>query len=249
MTITHEDELNGLKEIGRIVANTMHGMARAMEPGMKTRELDDIGRALLDLEGAVPAPEQVYDFPGATCISVNEEIAHGIPSGRVILAGDLVNIDVSASKNGFFADTGATFRVGTVKPSLDRLCKDGKRAMEIGIRQVGSNRPLAGIGKAVGRFASDHGYTLIQNLASHGVGRSLHEYPSEIATWPTRREKRRMNKGLVLTVEPFLSTGGLWAAERDDEWTLYSEPVAPVVQYEHTVVATDRGPIVVTLPD
>ncbi|WP_341233509.1 type I methionyl aminopeptidase [uncultured Sulfitobacter sp.] len=249
MTITHEDELNGLKEIGRIVANTMHGMARAMEPGMKTRELDDIGRALLDLEGAVPAPEQVYDFPGATCISVNEEIAHGIPSGRVILAGDLVNIDVSASKNGFFADTGATFRVGTVKPSLDRLCKDGKRAMEIGIRQVGSNRPLAGIGKAVGRFASDHGYTLIQNLASHGVGRSLHEYPSEIATWPTRREKRRMNKGLVLTVEPFLSTGGLWAVERDDEWTLYSEPVAPVVQYEHTVVATDRGPIVVTLPD
>ncbi|NOR31539.1 MAG: type I methionyl aminopeptidase [Sulfitobacter sp.] len=249
MTITHEDELNGLKEIGRIVANTMHGMARAMEPGMKTRELDDIGRALLDLEGAVSAPEQVYDFPGATCISVNEEIAHGIPSERVILAGDLVNIDVSASKNGFFADTGATFRVGTVKPSLDRLCKDGKRAMEIGIRQVGSNRPLAGIGKAVGRFASDHGYTLIQNLASHGVGRSLHEYPSEIATWPTRREKRRMNKGLVLTVEPFLSTGGLWAAERDDEWTLYSEPVAPVVQYEHTVVATDRGPIVVTLPD
>jgi methionyl aminopeptidase len=249
MTITHEDELNGLKEIGRIVANTMHGMARAMEPGMKTRELDDIGRALLDLEGAVSAPEQVYDFPGATCISVNEEIAHGIPSERVILAGDLVNIDVSASKNGFFADTGATFRVGTVKPSLDRLCKDGKRAMEIGIRQVGSNRPLAGIGKAVGRFASDHGYTLIQNLASHGVGRSLHEYPSEIATWPTRREKRRMNKGLVLTVEPFLSTGGLWAVERDDEWTLYSEPVAPVVQYEHTVVATDRGPIVVTLPD
>ncbi|TNJ40691.1 type I methionyl aminopeptidase [Phaeobacter sp. B1627] len=249
MTITHEDELNGLKEIGRIVANTMHGMARAMEPGMKTRELDDIGRALLDLEGAVSAPEQVYDFPGATCISVNEEIAHGIPSERVIHAGDLVNIDVSASKNGFFADTGATFRVGTVKPSLDRLCKDGKRAMEIGIAQVGSNRPLAGIGKAVGKFASDRGYTLIRNLASHGVGRSLHEYPSEIATWPTRRERRRMNKGLVLTVEPFLSTGGLWAAQGDDEWTLYSEPAAPVVQFEHTVVATDRGPIVVTLPD
>lgn len=249
MTITHEDEFNGLKEIGRIVANTMHGMARAMEAGMKTRELDDIGRALLELEGAVSAPEQVYDFPGATCISVNEEIAHGIPSERFIRAGDLVNIDVSASKNGFFADTGATFRVGTVKPSLDRLCKDGKRAMEIGIRQVGSNRPLAGIGKAVGKFASDRGYTLIQNLASHGVGRALHEYPSEIATWPTRREKRRMNKGLVLTVEPFLSTGGLWAAERDDEWTLYSEPAAPVVQFEHTVVATDRGPIVVTLPD
>lgn len=249
MTITHEDELNGLREIGRIVANTMHRMARATEPGMTTRELDAIGRALLDLEGAMSAPEAVYDFPGATCISVNEEIAHGIPSERVIRAGDLVNIDVSASKNDFFADTGATFRIRAVKPSLDRLCKDGKRAMELGIRQVGSNRPLAGIGKAVGKFASDRGYTLIRNLASHGVGRSLHEYPSEIATWPTRGDKRLMNKGLVLTVEPFLSSGGLWATERDDEWTLYSEPVAPVVQFEHTVVATDRGPIVVTLPD
>lgn len=248
MTITHEDELNGLKEIGRIVANTMRRMARATEPGMTTRELDAIGRALLDLEGAVSAPEAVYDFPGATCISVNEEIAHGIPGERVIRAGDLVNIDVSASKNGFFADTGATFRVGAVKPSLDRLCKDGKRAMEVGIRQVGSDRPLADIGKAVGRFASNRGYTLIQNLASHGVGRSLHEYPSEIATWPTRGDKRRMNKGLVLTIEPFLSSGGLWATEREDKWTLYGEPAAPVVQYEHTVVATDRGAIVVTLP-
>ena len=247
MTITQEDELDGLKEIGRIVANTMHAMARAIEPGMTTRELDEIGRALLDLEGAVSAPQSVYDFPGTTCISVNEEIAHGIPGERVILDGDLVNIDVSASKNGFFADTGATFRIGQVKPSLDRLCKDGKRAMELGIRQVGSDKPLSGIGKAVGRFASDRGYTLIRNLASHGVGRSLHEYPGEIATWPTG-DRRRMNKGLVLTVEPFLSKGGLWATEADDGWTLYSEPAAPVVQYEHTVVATDREAIVVTLP-
>ena len=98
------------------------------------------------------------------------------------------------------------------------------------------------------RWANSRGYTLIRNLASHGVGRSLHEYPSEIATWPTRGDKRRINKGLVLTVEPFLSSGGLWATERDDEWTLYSEPAAPVVQYEHTVVATDRGAVIVTLP-
>ncbi|PLS20922.1 type I methionyl aminopeptidase [Neptunicoccus cionae] len=248
MTITNDDELNGLKEVGRIVANTMHRMAKAIEPGMTTRELDDIGRTLLDLEGAVSAPQAIYDFPGATCISVNEEIAHGIPGDRIIQVGDLVNIDVSASKNGFFADNGATFNVGKVKPSLERLCKDGKRAMEIGIRQVGSNRPLAGIGKAIGRFASDRGYTLIRNLASHGVGLSLHEYPTEIATWPTRGDKRRINKGLVLTVEPFLSSGGIWATEREDQWTLYSEPAAPVVQYEHTIVATDRGPITVTLP-
>tara|TARA_R110002126_G_scaffold46060_1_gene129887 strand:+ start:266 stop:1018 length:753 start_codon:yes stop_codon:yes gene_type:complete len=248
MTITKQDELDGLKVIGRIVADTMQTMAKALEPGMTTRELDEIGRAFLERAGAVSAPLACYDFPGTTCISVNEEIAHGIPSDRVIAAGDLVNIDVSASKNGFFADTGASFQVPPLTKTVTRLCRDGRRAMQIGIAQVGSNRPLAGIGNAIGRFASARGYTLIRNLASHGVGRSLHEYPEEIATWPNRHDKRRINKGLVLTVEPFLSKGGQWADDGDDGWTLYSEPRAPVVQYEHTVVATDRGPIIVTLP-
>ena len=247
MTITQEDEFDGLKAIGRIVATTREVMARAMEPGMTTAELDDIGRAYLDREGAIPAPEATYDFPGATCISVNEEIAHGIPGPRLLRAGDLVNIDVSASKDGFFADTGATYKLGRVKPSLDRLCRDGKRAMQIGVAQVGAGKPLAGIGAAVGTFAAQNGYTLIRNLASHGVGRALHEEPGEIPTWPNR-DRRRMHDGLVLTVEPFLSKGGLWATDGDDGWTLYAEPAAPCVQYEHTVVATKRGPVIVTQP-
>lgn len=248
MTITNQDELDGLKAIGRIVANTMQAMAKAMEPGMTTGELDGIGRAFMEREGATSAPESTYDFPGATCISVNEEVAHGIPGDRVIAAGDLVNIDVSASRDGYFADTGATFRVAPVRPSLDKLCRDGRRALQIGIAQVGSDKPVAGIGQAIGRFASARGYTLIRNLASHGVGRALHEYPEEVATWPTRGDRRRIHNGLVLTVEPFLSRGGQWANEGDDPWTLYSEPRAPVVQYEHTVVATERDPIIVTLP-
>ncbi|WP_127903007.1 type I methionyl aminopeptidase [Solirhodobacter olei] len=248
MTITKDDELEGMKAIGRIVANTLKVMSKALEPGMTTRELDEIGREVLDCEGALSAPRSTYDFPGTTCISVNEEIAHGIPGEKVIAPGDLVNIDVSASKAGFFADAGATVRVPPVRASLDRLCKDGKRAMQIGIAQVGHDRPLAGIGQAIGQFASARGYTLIRNLASHGVGRSLHEYPEEIATWPTRGDKRRMRSGMVLTVEPFLSTGGLMATEGNDEWTLYSHPRAMTVQYEHTVVATHRAPIIVTLP-
>ena len=248
MTITQEHELDGLKSIGRIVANTLQVMARAMEPGMTTRELDAIGRAVMECEGAVSAPESTYDFPGATCISVNEEIAHGIPGGRVIRTGDLVNIDVSASKDGFFADTGATFQMGTVKPALERLCQDGKRAMQIGIAQVGHDKPLAGIGNAIGRFAQSSRYTLIRNLASHGVGRALHEEPGEIPTWPNR-DKRRIHRGLVLTVEPFLSMGGQWAETGQDGWTLYADPQAPCVQYEHTVVATDKGAIIVTMPD
>ncbi|WP_265501690.1 type I methionyl aminopeptidase [Paracoccus beibuensis] len=248
MTITQQDELDALRKIGRIVANTMHAMAAAMEPGMTTAELDGIGQTLLEREGAVPAPRATYGFPGATCISVNEEIAHGIPGNRRLAAGDLVNIDVSASLNGYFADTGATFALGSVRPPLDRLCRDGRRAMQIGIAQVGHDKPLAGIGQAIGTFARKRGYTLIRNLASHGVGRSLHEYPEEIATWPSRGDRRRMHDGLVLTVEPFLSRGGMWAEPGDDEWTLYATPDAPVVQYEHTVVATRRGANIVTLP-
>ncbi|WP_262297290.1 type I methionyl aminopeptidase [Microvirga sesbaniae] len=248
MTVSNEDDLTKLQDIGRIVANTLEAMAAALEPGMTTAELDLIGRRLLETAGARSGPEVVYDFPGATCISVNEEVAHGIPGSRRIAAGDLVNIDISAEKNGVFADTGASFAVPPVTNATKRLCRDGRRAMWVGLRQVGANRPMAGIGQAIGQFAEKNGYTLVRNLASHGIGRSLHEEPKEIATWPDRSERRIMTEGLVFTVEPFLSLGAEWAQDGDDPWTLFSEPCAPTVQYEHTVVATRNGPLVVTLP-
>jgi methionyl aminopeptidase len=247
MTVSNEDELRRLKEIGRIVARALQAMRQALEPGMTTAELDRIGRDHLERSGARSAPELVYGFPGATCISVNEEIAHGIPGARRIEAGDLVNIDVSAEKEGIYADTGASFAVPPVSRSIEQLCRDGQRAMHTGLRQVGAGRQLGGIGNAVGRFASRRGYTLIENLASHGVGHSLHEEPKEIATWPAPSDRRPMKEGLVFTVEPFLSLGGRWAKEGSDGWTLYSEPRAPTVQYEHTVVTTRGGPLIVTL--
>jgi methionyl aminopeptidase len=250
MTISNDDELLKLQAIGRIIADTLKAMGAAVRPGMTTAELDDIGRRLLAEAGARSAPELAYDFPGATCISINEEVAHGIPGSRVIEPGDLVNIDVSAEKDGMYADTGASFPVPPVPAAIERLCRDGRRAMWTGIRQVGSDRPIASIGTAVGTFARKHGYTLIRNLASHGIGRSLHEDPTEIATWPDRAERRRMTEGQVFTVEPFLSLGAEWAegGDGDDHWTLFSEPQAPTVQYEHTVVVTRGGPLVVTLP-
>src|SRR3954471_18204305 len=135
MTISSDDEFERLKEIGRVVANTLAAMGAAIEPGMTTGELDKFGRNLLERAGAAPAPELCYGFPGATCISVNEEIAHGIPGNRRIAAGDLVNIDVSAQRNGVFADTGASFAVPPVSKAIERLCRDGRRAMWTGIRQ------------------------------------------------------------------------------------------------------------------
>ena len=248
MTVSSEDDLVGLKRIGRIVAEALEIMGKAIEPGITERELDRIGRAYMEAAGARPAPEMVYGFPGATCISINERIAHGIPGDRWIEPGDLVNIDVSAEKDGYFADTGASFSVPPVTRRVERLCRDGRRAMWAGLRQVGTGKPLAGIGQAVGDFARKNGYTLVRNLASHGVGLSLHEEPTEIATWPDASERRIMTEGLVFTVEPFLSLGAEFAEDGDDPWTLYSRPRAPTVQYEHTVVATRSGPLVLTMP-
>ncbi len=251
MTITSDDDLEKLKAIGRICALSRDAMAAALRPGITTQELDDIGRAVLNAHGARSAPEITYDFPGATCISVNEEIAHGIPGPRVIGEGDLVNIDVSAELNGIFADTGASYLVPEADPRLVTLCRDGKRAMWEGIRAVKSGAPLAGIGAAIGSFARRNRYSLINNLASHGVGNSLHDEPGEIPTWPDRSERRTIADGLVFTVEPFLSLGGKTAEQQseDDPWTLVSYPSAPCVQFEHTIVATRRGAIVVTLAD
>jgi methionyl aminopeptidase len=249
VTITGDDDVHGLEVIGRIAADALQAMGKALEPGITTAELDEIGRLLLERYGARSAPRLCYDFPGTTCISINEEAAHGIPGRRRVAAGDLVNIDVSAEKDGYFADTGASFAVPPVTPRLTNLCRDGRRAMWIGIRQARDGAPLGNVGKAIGRFARQNGYTLIRNLASHGVGRSLHEEPTEIATWPDHNERRRIRAGMVFTIEPFLSLGAEWAASTpDDKWTLLSSPRAPTVQYEHTLIVTRRGPHITTLP-
>jgi methionyl aminopeptidase len=247
MTIGNEEDLEKLKVAGRLVARTLQAMGAALEPGMTTRELDELGRAMLEREGARPAPELTYGFPGATCISVGPDVAHGIPGERVIQAGDLINIDVSAEVDGFFADTGASFAVPPVKPQIERLCRDGRRAMWAGIKAVRAGGALNAVGASIEAFADRNGYTLIKNLASHGVGGALHEEPKEIATWREPGDRRRIAEGLVFTIEPFLSLGADWVEELDDGWTLRPEGLQPTVQYEHTLVATRRGPVVVTL--
>jgi methionyl aminopeptidase len=249
MVISSENELDKLKAIGRLCAQAMETMAKSLEPGITTRELDDIGRRMLEDNGAQSAPETCYKFPAATCISVNEEVAHGIPGDRIIKAGDLVNIDVSAVKDGFFGDCGASYAVPPVTREIEKLCRDGKRALWTGLQQVKAGNGIAGIGNAIGAFAKKNRYTLITNLSSHGIGLTLHDDPKEIPTWPDAQESRVMEEGLVFTVEPFLSLGADWAEDGDngDPWTLYSDPRAPTVQYEHTIVATRNGPLILTL--
>ncbi|MFN9848072.1 MAG: type I methionyl aminopeptidase [Alphaproteobacteria bacterium] len=247
MTIGNEDELEKLKAAGALVARTLQAMGQALEPGITTRDLDQIGRQMLELEGARSAPELTYNFPGATCISIGPDVAHGIPDDRVIKAGDLINIDVSAELDGFFGDTGASFAVPPVSRQVERLCRDGRRALWTGIRAVRTGGDLAAPGRQIEAFARKNGYSLVRNLASHGVGGALHEHPTEIPTWNERSERRKITEGLVFTLEPFLSLGADWVEETGDGWTLRPPGGEHTVQYEHTLVATRNGPVVLTL--
>lgn len=172
MTIETENDLVALKRIGRIVSSVLHDMLEAAEPGMTTRELDTLGQALLEKQGARSAPKLTYDFPGFTCISINEEAAHGIPGDRVIRAGDVLNVDVSAELDGYFADTGGTRVVPPTNPQKTRLCHATRTALEQAMKQARAGQPLNGIGAAIQRTAKTYGFRIIENLGSHGVGRA-----------------------------------------------------------------------------
>ncbi len=246
MTVESEEELEGLKKCGRVVSETLAAMGAYMEPGMTTAELDAYGRKLLEKEGARPAPEFTYGFPGATCISINEVCAHGVPGEQVIEAGDLVNIDVSAEQNGFVTDTGGSFIVPPARPDHEALCKATRIARDRAIRSIKAGSRINMIGKTVEQVARKGGYTIIENLASHGVGRSLHEEPGSIPGYYDPSDKRRLWHGAVITVEPFLSTGAMEAVEMDDGWSLTTPPGIFAAQYEHTLVVTKRGAIIVT---
>lgn len=246
MTIESDRDVEGLRRVGRIVSQVLKRMLDALEPGMTTVELDRLGAGWLAAEGARSAPQLAYDFPGATCISINEEAAHGIPGPRVIQAGDLVNVDVSAELDGYFADTGGTRAVPPVSALKTRLCHATSTALDAALKVVRSGARLNAIGAAVEQVAHRHRFKIITNLAGHGVGRSLHEYPESILGFHDPRDRRVLKEGMVIAIEPFLSTRSTSVREAADGWTLIGMPGNLSAQYEHTVIVTRSAPIVVT---
>jgi methionyl aminopeptidase len=247
VTIEHERDIEALKRIGRIVATCLKQMGGALEPGMTTAELDGLGAAFLAEHGADSAPQITYDFPGTTCISVNDQVAHGIPGALRIEKGDLVNIDVSARLDGYFADTGGTFEVPPYAPTTRKLCMATRRALADARGAARAGAPLNRIGRAIERRARRAGFGIIRDLGSHGVGRALHEEPSHIHGYYERRDRRQLREGQVITIEPFLTTGPPHVVEAADGWTLLNAPGARSAQYEHTMIITRSKPIVVTL--
>lgn len=248
MSIESEADLIALRKIGRIVASCLQAMGKALEPGMTTRELDEIGRKYLEVHGARSAPRLTYDFPGTTCISVNEEAAHGIPGSKILNASDLVNIDVSAELDGYFADTGGSFIIPPESDLKRNLCLATKRALRLAIKEARAGMPLNGIGRAIEREARRCKLTVIENLGSHGVGRALHEEPEFIPSFYDPKDKRVLKKGQVITIEPFLSTGAREVFDTGDGWTLVTSKSHLTAQYEHTMVITNGQPLIMTLP-
>ncbi len=246
MSIESEADLAGLKRIGRIVALALRQMKQLLRPGVTTAELDDAGRRLLEHHGARSAPELTYDFPAATCICVNDEVAHGIPGDRVIEPGDLVHLDVSAELDGYFADTGASVPVPPVAPETHRLCLSAKRALKRAIATARAGRRFNTLGRAVEAEARRGGFKIIRNLAGHGLGKSLHEYPDGLVSFYNSTDRRKFHAGLVVAIEPFLSTGATEVQKADDGWTEKTLDGSLTAQYEHTVVVTRKQPIVVT---
>lgn len=246
MTIETQDDIVALQRIGKIVSMTLQHMLDAAEPGMTTRELDRLGERLLEEHGARSAPKLTYDFPGYTCISINEEAAHGIPGDRVIRAGDVLNVDVSAELGGYFADTGGTVVVPPTTAQKTRLCHASRAALAEAMKGARAGQPINRIGAAIERTAKAYGFKVIENLGSHGVGRALHEEPEHIAGYFDPSDTRLLHEGMVITIEPFLSTKSRIVDEMSDGWTLVGARGNLSAQYEHTMVITKGAPIVVT---
>ena len=246
MTADSQKDIQYLKAIGRICAETLRKMMNATRAGMTTRELDEIGRALLEAEGARSAPQLTYNYPAATCISVSPVIAHGIPDEHILREGELIHIDVSAELDGYYADTGASLVVSRRDRSLDKLLEATRAALSKALRAAKAGNPLNGIGRTVHAEAKKRGYNVIYDLTGHGIGRRLHERPEAILNFYDPNDHRTLHEGLVLAIEPFLTTGIGRVVEEKDGWSLRTMDRAIAAQFEHTIVVTRNEPIILT---
>lgn len=247
MTADSAKDIQYLKAIGRICAETLRRMMNATRAGMTTHELDDIGRAFLEAQGAQSAPRAMYQFPGATCISVSPVIAHGIPDGHVLRAGELIHIDVSAELDGYYADTGASLIVSKRERSLEKLLEAARATLMKALHAAKAGSPLNGIGRTVQNEAKRRGFNVIYDLTGHGIGHRLHESPKEILNFHNPGDRRILNEGLVLAIEPFLTTGFGRVVEEKDGWSLRTMDRTIAAQFEHTIVVTKNEPIILTI--
>jgi methionyl aminopeptidase len=245
MSIRSQAEFEKLRVIGRIVRQALDKTAAAVRPGITTGELDEIGASVLGQNGAESAPPKVYGFPGALCISVNDEAIHGIPGRRVVRSGDLIKLDLVAEKDGFYADAAVTIRAGEVSVTADALARCAASAFYLALRSARAGNRVYEIGRVVERETKRCGFRVIRDLCGHGVGRTIHEPPS-IPNYHEPRLRTRLTEGLVITIEPIISAGDGKGVLQPDRWTIRTADGSLSAHYEHTVVITNGEPILLT---
>jgi methionyl aminopeptidase len=247
MVVESEQDIKHLKAIGHICAMALQTMMEAARPGMTTAELDAIGEEFIKKEGAVSAPQAMYRFPGATCISIAPIIAHGIPNDHVLKDGELINIDVSAEMDGYFGDTGASMTVGKQNPEYEKMFAATRSALAKALQVAKAGGPLNLIGKTIQEEAKRNGFNVISELTGHGIGRKLHEEPSAVHNFYKPDERFILTEGLVLAIEPFLTTGRGRIVEKKDGWSLQTIDKTIAAQFEHTIIVTRDEPIILTI--
>lgn len=246
MSIGSKRDMDGMRAAGRVVAETIREMRRAVQAGMTTLELDNVGAAVFKKHGAQSAPQLVYKFPGACCISVNDEAVHGIPRDRVLQPGDVVKIDVTAELNGYIADAAVTVFIPPAQPAAEALAECARKAFYRGLEEVKAGTPIRDWGRAVEQEVRRSGFAVLKDLCGHGVGRTIHEPPKNIFNYDEPRMKERFVEGSVIAMEPIIAISSESVITDADGWTLRTADGSTAAHFEHTVVVTRGKPVILT---
>jgi methionyl aminopeptidase len=245
VTIRSEAELDGMRRAGAVVKAVLAALARAVEPGVTTGELDALCARELAARDAEPTPARELSFPGSICISVNDEAVHGVPGGRRVRPGDLVKLDLVATQRGFVADAAVTVCVPPVPPASRGLVRAARGALATALETARAELPIRALGRAIERHVRRAGFRVIRELGGHGVGSQVHE-PPHLPNWDDPLASGRLHEGLVIAVEPVVTSGAGEIALESDGWTIRTRDRAPVAHFEHTLVVTRGRPLVVT---
>ena len=245
MTISSHSDLLAMRRVGELVARTLNEMRAAVQPGVTTASLDALAAQFARRHGARSAPQLAYDFPGFTCISVNEEIVHGIPGPRVLRPGDVVKLDVTLELGGYIADAARTVLVPPAAPNARRLQRCARQALKRALDTARAGRRLADLGGAVEAEVRRWGFAVVRELGGHGVGRQIHESPS-VPNYRDPSERGVLSDGLVIAVEPMVTASAARVVQEADGWTLRTHNRALAAHHENTIVVRHGTPLVLT---
>jgi methionyl aminopeptidase len=239
-------EIEKIRESSRIVAETIRLLRGLTREGVSTGELDRKAEQYIRDQGGEPSFMGYHGYPASTCISINEEVVHGIPGNRVIRAGDIVGVDVGVVKNGYHGDAAATFAVGDIPESVDKLLRVTKECLMKGIEAFRAGNRLGDVGYAVQAHAERHGYGVVRSLVGHGIGERMHEDP-QVPNYGDPGTGLKLKPGMVCAIEPMITMGGWEVETLSDQWTIVTRDGSLAAHFEHTVALTEDGPEVLSL--